>query len=380
MNKIFVFVGWFLLAGMIWALPARAMHEKDSEERIDEMSTRIDELEKSISEKKDLSKWLDVFSFSGLLEVEAGYEKYNPDASGEPTEESSDIVLATMEFGVDAKLNEYVSGRVLFLWEEDDTEPVDLDEGFISISNADEAPFYLTAGRYYVPFGKFETYFISDPFTQELSETNESAVMCGRHGEWIDINAGVFNGDINKTGKDDHVENIFASATYTLPEGSIEKLSLTSGVSYLSSIADSKELSKQFSDFDGDGKTDGLKDYVAGVSGYVTIGFEDRFFFVAEYVSALDDFKPGELAFSDGKLLPSAWNLELAYVSELHIGAGIKYEGTDDCGTFLPESGFGGIVFWYPFEQTYVGLEYMNQEFENCDTNQIATAQLAYEF
>jgi hypothetical protein len=114
MNKIFVFVGWFLLAGMIWALPTRAMHEKDSKERIDEMSTRIDELEKSISEKKDLFKWLDVFSFSGLLEAEAGYEKYNPDASGEPTEESSDIVLATMEFGVDAKLNEYLSGHVFF--------------------------------------------------------------------------------------------------------------------------------------------------------------------------------------------------------------------------------------------------------------------------
>ncbi len=257
---------------------------------------------------------------------------------------------------------------------------MDVDEGFITINAADRAPLYVTAGKYYVPFGKFETYFISDPLTLELGETNESAILCGHHGELLDINAGVFNGDVNKSGEDDHAENAFASATYTLPEGLLENISVTSGVSYLSSLADSKELSKQISGLDGDGENEGLKDYVGGASGYVTIEFKDCAFFTAEYVGALDDFEPGELAFGDGKLRPSAWKFEVACKTESQIGAGLKYEGTDDCGTFLPETGWGGIVFWYPFDQTYVGLEYLNQEFENSDTNQKVTAQLAYEF
>ncbi len=367
-------------SGLICSHRLWAMHEKSSEERIEALSTRIEELEKTLSEKKEPLDWFKNFKFSGLLEVEASYETYNPKAAGEPSEKSSDVVLATMEFGVDAALNNYVSGHVLFLWEENETEPVDVDEGYISIHTQDSEPLYVTAGKYYVPFGKFETYFISDPLTLELGETNESAVMGGYHGVLLDVNAGIFNGDVNKAGKDDKAKNAFASATFTMPDGLLENIHLTSGVSYISNLADSDALSEEISDLDGDGERNDIKDDVAGVSGYVTIGFKNSFFFVAEYLRALDEFKPGELAFGNGNVQPSAWNLELAYVTESHIGGGIKYEGTDDCGAFLPESGYGGIVFWYPFDQTYLGLEYLTQEFENKDTNQKITAQLAYEF
>jgi hypothetical protein len=135
MKKFSVFVVGLIMAVLTGAIPAWAMHEKSSEERIEELSTRIDLLEKSPSEKKELPDWMDIFTFSGLLEVEASYEKYNPDAADEPSNDTSDITLSTMEFGVDAGFNEYVKGHVLFLWEQDETEPVDLDEGQGSKSN-----------------------------------------------------------------------------------------------------------------------------------------------------------------------------------------------------------------------------------------------------
>ncbi|MEW6079531.1 MAG: LbtU family siderophore porin [Thermodesulfobacteriota bacterium] len=380
MKKLSVCVWCFLMVGMIGVLPARAMHEKDAEDRIEALSARIEALEKTAADKQASSRWMEVFSFSGLLEAEAGYEKLNPEAAGEPTDKSSDVTLATMQLGVDATLNEHVSGHVLFLWEQDDTEPVDLDEGFVTISGGEQRPVYVTAGKYYLPFGNYETHFISDPFTLELGEANESAVMCGYHGALFDINAGAFNGDINQTDEDDHVENAFAGASFTLPDDWAGPVSLTAGISYISSIADTDGLSGEIAGRDGEEGTGGLKDDVGGMAGYVTIGFEDRAFFKAGYVGALDEFEPGELAFVDGKAKPSAWNFEAAYVTGSRIGAGLKYEGTDDCGDFLPETGFGAIIFWYPFEQTFVGLEYMHQEYDTRDIGQNLTAQLAYEF
>lgn len=55
-------------------------------------------------------------------------------------------------------------------------------------------------------------------------------------------------------------------------------------------------------------------------------------------------------------------------------------KGTDDCDDFLPESRYGGIVFCSPFENTSLGLEYLYQEFDNKDKNEVVTAQLAFEF
>ena len=102
----------------------------------------------------------------------------------------------------------------------------------------------------------------------------------------------------------------------------------------------------------------------------------------AECVCALNKFTAGELTFGvdDERLRPCAWNFEIAYVSPADIGFGMKYEGSNDCHDFLPESRYGGIVFCSPFESTYLGLEYLYQEYENNDKNEVVTAQLAYEF
>jgi hypothetical protein len=383
MKKILVLVAGLILTVWTGTTPAWAMHDDSSEQRIEDLSTRIDALEKSQSEKKELPDWLAIFSFSGLLEVEASYEKYNPDAAGEPSNDTSDITLSTMQFGVDAGFNKYVKGHVLFLWEQDETEPVDLDEGFITLSGANKTPPYLLAGKYYLPFGKFDTYFISDPGTTTLGEINETAVMGGCHGEILDVNAGAFNGDINKTGDEHHADNYVASITAALPDDRIENFTLTSGVSYISNIADTDGISDEIVDQDVDGESSDLQEYVPGLSCYASISFWEMVFANVQYVSALDDFKPGELSFGDDKLKPSAWNFEIAYISNISnfkIGAGLQYEGTDDCGDFIPETSYGGIIFWYPFEKTYLGLEYLNQNFENDDKDQKVTAQLAYEF
>ncbi|MCD4689476.1 MAG: hypothetical protein K8R55_09110, partial [Desulfuromonadaceae bacterium] len=92
-------------------------------------------------------------SLSGLIEVEAGYidvDSDDPAADGN----ESDLVLATVELGIDADFIQHVSGHVLLLWEEDEeSDHLIVDEGYIRLDGEDVVPLYLQVGKMYVPFG-----------------------------------------------------------------------------------------------------------------------------------------------------------------------------------------------------------------------------------
>ena len=45
------------------------------------------------------------------------------------------------------------------------TEDVFVDEGFIVLSGSEAFPAYLIAGRQYIPFGDFDSHFVTDPST-----------------------------------------------------------------------------------------------------------------------------------------------------------------------------------------------------------------------
>ena len=123
--------------------------------------------------------WMQHIAISGVLEAEAGYVRTDYKNPADADTDETDAVLATMELCIDADLTDYVSGHMVFLWEEDDTEPVDLDTGFITVSGGDKLPVYVNLGKMYLPFGMFESFMISDPLPLELAETRESAIQAG---------------------------------------------------------------------------------------------------------------------------------------------------------------------------------------------------------
>jgi hypothetical protein len=78
------------------------------------------ELEQEVTTLKEKIQSADLLgglSFSGAVEVEAGFE------NGYGDEKTSDITLATVELGLEAKLSEWARATVVLLWEEDDTPP-----------------------------------------------------------------------------------------------------------------------------------------------------------------------------------------------------------------------------------------------------------------
>jgi hypothetical protein len=339
---------------------------------------RVRRIEEKMAQRQEgvLEKWADKITLSGLIEAEAYYEDYDYDNPAEDDGDSSDITLATVELGVDVDITKHVKGHVLFLWEEDDTEPVDVDEGFITLDGADMVPLYLNVGKLYVPFGNFESHFISDPLTLELGETRESALTVGYVNEWMEVSVSAFNGDIDETGEDNHIESYVANASFSVPEEVISNFGIRAGVSYISNIADSDSLQDEII------PPAGIKDYVGGFNAFLSLSFMDKFFIECEYLGALDEFEPGELSFDGGKeFQPETWNFEFAYAATDRLEIAVKYEGGDDLGAnFLPEDQYGASVTYGLFENTSLALEYLHGEFENDDERDLFTTQLAIEF
>ncbi len=337
------------------------------------LGDRVGRIEEALKGAPLLGKWADRITLSGAVEVEAGYESINFADSALDDEDASDLVLPPAELGVDVAIAKHVGGHVLFYWEEDESDGLDLDEGFIILDGGDILPLDLNIGRLYVPFGNFESHFISDPLALEIGETGESAVMVGAGNDWTEIRLSIYNGDVDEIGKDDHIGGFSAGAAFALPDGAVPDIGLSAGVSYTSNIADSDGL---------EGETPGeVEDYVGGLGTFLSVSFQDRFFLEAEYVTALDHFKPGELSFDGGdELKPMAWNLEFAVAPMEDLEVAVRYEGSGDMGDFLPEAQFGGVVSYGLFESTSLALEYLRGEFENDDERDLVTAQLAVEF
>jgi len=322
-----------------------------------------------------LGKWADKIHPSACIEVEASYEDYNFHDSSVRDTDTSDFVLATVEIGFDVDIAKHVKASLFFLYEEDDTK-FDVDQGIITIDGADVVPLYVDLGKMYIPFGMFESHFIRDPLTLELGETNESAVVGGFRNDLLELSIGVFNGDIDETGDDDHIDNYLASACFTLPETTVPDLNLTAGISWVSNIANSDGLQEAIEEEEAT-----IKNHIRGFNTFIIASLLDKYFFNAEYLGAIDDFKAGELSFDGGKSYrPEAWTIELACGVTDSLNLAVCYEGSNDCDDFLPKKQFGGVVSYDLFENTSVALEYLHGKFENKDTRHLMTAMLAIEF
>ena len=345
-----------------------------------ELTQRLKEIEKQAGISGISGRWMDRLSFSGLLEAEAGYESIDYEAPALEDEDASDAVFATMEFGVDAVINDYFSGHALFLWEEDETEPIDLDEGLITLTGGEGFPGYLTAGKMYLPFGNFASNMVSDPLTLELGETRESALQAGIEMNGFYGSAYLFNGDMDEAGEDSHLDNFGASAGLAMENADF---SLDAGVSYISNILDSDGLGDTVAEsMDASGTE--LDEYAAGLGAHaiVTAG---PVMFIGEYITALDapEFVSDTAGAGFTGEEMAAWNAELGYffeIAEKPANAGLAYQGTDKAGDFLPETRMMGTIGCEIFEATNLALEYFHDAYENDDEVDVITAQLAIEF
>ncbi|MBT8340763.1 MAG: LbtU family siderophore porin, partial [Desulfatitalea sp.] len=321
--------------------------------------------------------WYDRIQASGLIEVAASQAEINANDPTQPDETMGDVDLSTIELVVDARIIAHVDGHVMLKYEADE---VFVDEGFITLTGPNDLPVYLIAGRQYIPFGNFDSHFVTDPATLVLGETNEGAVVAGYRfaGERLDLSVGAFNGRIGKAGDDDAIDSFVAAAVLRPMD------SLLLGVSYSSNLGASDNLSEAVTDTSGDGSSGPIQDLVGGWAAFVSYEFFDRFKFIGEYAAALDDFEAGALYDENEtqKRQPSAWNIELGALLIDGLQLAIRYGGSEDGGSaFLPETEYAVVLDWGFVANTNLSLEYLHAEFED-DAQEIdaVTAQLAVTF
>ena len=298
----------------------------------------------------------DAYRLGGVVEVEAGFVNEDDPAEGD----SSDIALATVEIGLDATINKNVEAHMLLLYE--DGEEFTVDEGTITIS--DKLGYFITVGKMYLPFGVFNSHFISDPLTLELGETNETALMIGYTKDMIELSVGLFNGNVDEAGEDDKIDDYVASLTVTPVEG------ISFGASYISDISDTDaEITVAFGNVSSQGNTEVVAGYSAFISaslGPVTLE--------AEYLAAAEEFDTADITTEDQ---PSTFNVELAYAISEAAELALRYESADDFGV---ETQYGIAYSRELYENTSFALEYIAGEYEGGDERTAVTAQLGIEF
>ncbi|BBO78594.1 hypothetical protein DSCW_60110 [Desulfosarcina widdelii] len=340
----------------------------------EELSMRVEQLEKKMGKEGGIlpDKWSERIALSGLIELEAGYVSTDP-AVGDSTDES-DIAVSSVELGINAKVVKHVFGHVLFKYEDD--EDVFVDEATITFSGEDVVPAYLTAGKMYVPFGNFETHMISDPLTQTIAETRESAIQVGMETGGFYGSAFIFNGDVDEAGEDDnHIDNFGANAGYTMET---DTFTIYTGISYINNLVDADNWGDVI---DEEGLT--LDEYAAGVGTYAIVGV-GPITFIGEYITALDDIKwidGTDARINEGEI--SAWNLEVGYafaIGEREAAAAVALQGTDNAQNRLPETRYLGTFGLEIFKYTNLAVEYSHSEYENNDEEDAFIAQLAIEF
>jgi len=370
------------LATCLISTPAWAAGDSDEvmqmKREILNLKHKIERLEKSRRTEKipeaEGGRWFERIELSGLVEVEAGYTD-GPDGS------ESDLVVSTVELGLDAQVTPWVNAHVLILFEEDETDPPEFDEAILTIANPDASPFSLAAGRMYVPFGNFDSALVSDPLTLEIGETRETAVQLGYIANGLHVLTYGFNGD-TKDGGSDHVDGYGLALGYSL-EAEGDGLGFDAGLSWISNLADSDTLQEAVTD------PDNLSDKVPGWSAHASLQMAG-FTLIGEYLSAVDDFDAADLAFKGAGARPSAWNLEVDYGFEIagrEAVVAVAWQETDEALALeLPEKRWLAALSVGIYDQTTLALEYAHDEDygtedggsgEETDT---VTLQLAVEF
>lgn len=188
-----------------------------------------------------------------------------------------------------------------------------LDEAYVTVGNFAQTPFYVRAGREYVPFGMYDRNSITPSLTQMLTQTRAVALQAGfvtANG----VNGAVytFNGtDLDKNADKRRINNFGANLGVA---NSYNNVNYKASVGYLYNMADVNYIHSGIEGYWGPNPT---VDHVVGgvsVDGSIQTGPFDA---SAHYVTALKAFDGFEVNYVSRDGLkgakPSAWGVDAGY-------------------------------------------------------------------
>lgn len=282
------------------------------------------------------------------------------------SEDNSDIAVPTVELGIASEINEHVSGEIVLLYEEGETE---LDVDVATITMAPSETWGFTAGQTYVPFGVYDTNLVSDPLTLEIGETRESALQVDAMIGGLALTVYVFNGETQDDVDEDVVDKLGFNLGYAYES---DALNISAAFGYISDIGETDTIQDSLG-------TTVVQDYVGGLS--ISANFSSGpFNIIAEYVTSTDAFDVGELAYNGAGAEPSAMSFEVGYsFNEMTVALGVQNtEEAEDLG--LPEDKVLVAVSKEIMENTSIALEWASEDDYADESTDTVTVQLAVEF
>ena len=369
------------------------------------LTDRLNQLEQRIAEPKAstepahagaksiLGHIEDTIHIHGLLEFGAAY--HSTDMNRGSHQHDSDISMTTVELGIGAEVNDWVSAEILLLYE-DPSGAIQIydgvreetnfyvDEAIITIANPDVTPAFLEAGKMFVPFGALLTHFPDDPgidapLTLLMGETNEKALLIGAELEGFTACGYVFNGDVEEKGGggDNVIESYGFDANYAF-EDETQDMDLLVGGSYISNITDSDWIEEVLHHHGAE-----IDDYAGAAAAYLHFGYQGLFF-DAEFMAATDHVDT--ITTDHGK--PTVWNFEAGYNYNWwrNLEIALKYAGSDDCGLLgLPKDRYGINFNQEIFDNTVLSVGYLYDHYAADDeldrnTRDLLFSQIAVEF
>lgn len=235
----------------------------------------------------------DDIHMSGILEVESFYTD-SDEFSGETV---YNTVLATAELAIEATLTDTIKADFVLLYEggEGDETGINVDVASLVFEGVFGANFLL--GRYYLPFGAYETKMVNDTLLHELVEIRKTIAMLSRTYEGYSAFIYAFNSDVADQ-----------TVSYGLSlDAQYEYYSI--GLDYISNVAEVGGVYEMLEDAGYTGHIAGKDQNSAGlvVRGQASIaGFQ----LIAERFES-EELKA--LTFGiDSHIKPKAWHLELS--------------------------------------------------------------------
>jgi hypothetical protein len=302
------------------------------------------------------------FDISGLIETEIAFS--NSDTNGD----TSDIVVPTVELGIETTFSDQVSASIVLLSEDigsAEQTDVTVDQAIVNLALGKAT---VTVGQTYIPFGSFETGVISDPLTLELAETAETVIMYGREMEsGLSYSVYAFNGDV-ELATEDEINDFGFNIAVVQDNWSV-------GIAYISNIADANTIS--------DGRTGNANtDDVAGLNvvARISAGALSLYF---EHVMALDKFRAGDFGgdiTTDAE--PAATHVEIGYELDDRSAIAVSISSTDEAAEMgVPYENMSAIAYRRAlYENASYAVEFLSADEYGNNSDSILTVQLAVEF
>ncbi len=368
MRRLKLVVTTMIVAG---AVSAQAFAE-DMQAQLDAMKAQIAQMQAAMNANNagtnlPTAGWFNRITFGGLANFDASTASgYSP--VDFTVKHPSAINVGSAALFADTAVSDYTKLHLGFAYSTQDVTKfnllrpgaytfneatagngrVALDEAYATIGNFAKTPFYLKAGKQYLPFGSYTPFAdITPSVTQVLSQLNDPSVQTGFvanngvNGSLYALQGldkiGTSNGLVSGRGTTNTPTEIRNWGASLGINNAYNNVAYNAGIGYLYNMADVTGIAYALTDSNANNGVNGYTAATGGVAANAGIKYS-AFDADVKYVSATQRFSQADVAYNGGGAKPSAWTLDAGYsfpVFAHDSRFGLGYQGSKQASAGL---------------------------------------------